>query len=82
MSKVQALKTDLHDWRTKLEIQVQSYKTVGALHVHVHRTTTRRSSRDSNTLLAWRRSARVSRIGFPPVHDTNSNTYVRRTHHL
>lgn len=28
MSKVQALKTDLQDWRTKLEAQVKSYKSV------------------------------------------------------
>jgi hypothetical protein len=28
LQKVQVLKTDLQDWRTKLESQVKSYKTV------------------------------------------------------
>jgi uncharacterized coiled-coil DUF342 family protein len=30
LTKVQALKTDLQDWRTKLEAQVKSYKSVRA----------------------------------------------------
>lgn len=28
LTKVQALKTDLQDWRTKLEAQVKTYKSV------------------------------------------------------
>lgn len=28
LTKVQALKTDLQDWRTKLEAQVKNYKSV------------------------------------------------------
>jgi len=28
LTKVQALKTDLQDWRSKLEAQVKNYKTV------------------------------------------------------
>jgi hypothetical protein len=28
MQKVQALKTDLQDWRGKLDVQVKAYKTV------------------------------------------------------
>jgi hypothetical protein len=28
LTKVQALKTDLKDWRTKLEVQVKNYKSV------------------------------------------------------
>jgi uncharacterized protein YoxC len=30
LQKVQVLKTDLQDWRTKLESQVKSYKTVSS----------------------------------------------------
>jgi uncharacterized coiled-coil DUF342 family protein len=32
LQKVQVLKTDLQDWRTKLESQVKSYKTVRPEH--------------------------------------------------
>jgi chromosome segregation ATPase len=32
LQKVQVLKTDLQDWRTKLESQVKSYKTVRPRH--------------------------------------------------
>lgn len=31
LEKVQSLKTDLQDWRTKLETQVKSYKTVSSI---------------------------------------------------
>lgn len=30
LTKVQALKTDLQEWRTKLEAQVKTYKSVRA----------------------------------------------------
>lgn len=43
LTKVQALKTDLQEWRSRLEVQVNSYKMVRAgiahcdQHTHTHR---------------------------------------------